>query len=87
MKKTQKIVKKIEQNFSDSDNNDEPPNDFRELSVNPTPRELHDENVPYLQPIKVEGSFDSVYQYLDANFRLLKEDFMQDLRVGLQTYI
>ena len=62
----------------------EPPDDYRELSVCPTSADFEDVVQPFLTAMKKKGKFESTYQYLDANFRLLKEDFMQDLREGLQ---
>ena len=78
-------AKSVEEKLHDQENI-EPPNDFRDLIINPTLRELHQASMPFLQAIKSEGNFRSVYHYLDANFRLLKEDFMRDLREGLKAY-
>jgi hypothetical protein len=59
------------------------PNDFRDLTINPSLNELSSLLAPFLHPIKKLGKFDSLDHYLDANFRLLKEDFSKELRDGL----
>ena len=59
----------------------DPPNDFRTLSINPSINELFD-FMPFLREIKLHGAFKDLDHYLDVNFRLLKEDFMNELRQG-----
>ena len=63
------------------DEGPEPPEDFRNLSVNPTFDELFNRK-PFLREIKTKGPFKDLSHYLDVNFRLLKEDFMNELRQG-----
>lgn len=52
----------------------------------PTIGELLGEVEPFLRPIKTEGEFNDLDHYLDCLFRLLKEDFIVDLRHGIETF-
>ncbi|XP_068709592.1 NFX1-type zinc finger-containing protein 1-like [Montipora foliosa] len=61
-----------------------PPEDFRSLSVIPTRDEIITDQRPFLRPNKVEGRYDNKEQYLDVQFRLLREDFVKPLRDGIQ---
>ena len=61
-----------------------PPEDFRSLSVIPTRDEIITDQRPFLRPNKVEGGYDNKEQYLDVQFRLLREDFVKPLRDGIQ---
>ena len=68
----------------DSYNSDEIPNDFRYMSIIPTIQDLNDKEDPTLRVIQQKGEFKNLETYLDSNFRLLREDFMRDLREGFQ---
>ncbi|CAL1540377.1 unnamed protein product [Lymnaea stagnalis] len=69
---------------------DEPPEDFREMTVLPSERDVngcvtseHDVNdgaKPFFRANKVVGSFQDKREYFDVMFRLLREDFMRPLR-------
>lgn len=63
------------------------PNDFREMSVYPTITEITVSERGFLQRHKISGAYDSVEQYLDVQFRLLREDFIAPLRKGIQEYL
>jgi hypothetical protein len=52
-----------------------PPDDFRDLSINPTFIDLINEESPFLREIPFEGPFKDLEHYLDVHFRLLREDF------------
>ncbi|XP_061715975.1 NFX1-type zinc finger-containing protein 1-like [Cydia pomonella] len=65
---------------------DEPPESFRELSVLPSGAELL-ERRPFLRPNVVEGAYADVEHYLDVQFRLLREDCFGPLREGIHQYI
>ena len=41
----------------------------------------------FLRPIKKEGSYDDTSQYLDVQFRLLKEDLVYPLREGIKELV
>lgn len=60
----------------------EPPTSFRELSVAPNPNDLFYGGELYLRAIR--NTYTDFEQYLDIQFRLLKEDFTSDLREALQ---
>ena len=61
-----------------------PPEDFRELSVVPTIHDIDTDKEPYLRPIKTIGKYENGEEYLDVQFRLLKEDFTAPLREGIE---
>lgn len=65
----------------------QPPEDFRVLSVIPTTRELLSEEQPFLRPNKTTGVYDDGTHYLDVQFRLLREDFVAPLRDGVRDFI
>ncbi len=62
----------------------EPPDDFRSLSVFPTTEDILKKGKPFLRENVVKKPFSSVDQYLDINFRLLKEDSLAGLRNGIR---
>ena len=64
----------------------EPDDDFRNLNISPTIIELLDIRTPILRKIHLDKGFNDLDDYLDRNFRLLKEDFTSDLREGLQAF-
>ena len=65
-----------------------PPNDFREMSIFPDVQfDIHSKDKPYLRPNIKEGGFDDTQHYLDIQFRLLREDFIQPLRNGIKDYL
>ena len=61
-----------------------PPEDFRELSVVPTIDDIRTDKKPYVRPIKTKGKYSDGEEYLDVQFRLLKEDFTAPLREGIE---
>lgn len=61
-----------------------PPEDYRTLSVEPTFEDIKPEKDPYLRPIKAEGQYSDGEEYLDIQFRLLKEDLIAPLREGIE---
>ncbi|XP_014212352.1 NFX1-type zinc finger-containing protein 1-like [Copidosoma floridanum] len=60
--------------------------DYRTLSVIPTIADFFDRK-PDLRPCNVKDAYDSVEQYLDTQFRLLREDFVRPLRNGIKEYL
>ena len=60
-----------------------PPEDFRELSVEPNYNDLRPTKKIYLRPIKELGQYSDGEEYLDIQFRLMKEDFVAPLRDGM----
>ncbi|XP_028173495.1 NFX1-type zinc finger-containing protein 1-like isoform X1 [Ostrinia furnacalis] len=64
---------------------DEPPEDFRQLSVIPTREDLLDKPA-FVRANVVRGGYRDVDHYLDVQFRLLREDCFGPLRDGLMQY-
>lgn len=64
----------------------EPPDDFRELSVLPTLHDLQFNKKPFLRCNRSKGGYDDLQQYLDIQFRLLREDYLHPLREGILDY-
>ena len=65
-----------------------PPDDFRENSIYPSEKEICSDEKPYLRRNKIEKTEDEKYKdlhdYLDVQFRLLREDFVSPLRDGIR---
>ncbi|XP_041376703.1 LOW QUALITY PROTEIN: NFX1-type zinc finger-containing protein 1-like [Gigantopelta aegis] len=67
---------------------EEPPDDFRDLSVCPTDEDIKPgTRTPFLREIKAKGGYKDLNQYLDIHFRLLREDFICPLREGIAVYL
>ena len=66
--------------------NQTPPDNFRELNIMPSWEDIFTECDPFLRPNLVKGEYPDAETYLDIQFRLLREDFFQPLRIGLQKY-
>ncbi|XP_034726304.1 NFX1-type zinc finger-containing protein 1 isoform X2 [Etheostoma cragini] len=63
---------------------DEEQEDFRTISIYPTPEEFHQEHRPFLRPNLTSQRYTNTHVYLDTHFRLLREDFVRPLREGIQ---
>ncbi|XP_048249506.1 NFX1-type zinc finger-containing protein 1-like [Haliotis rufescens] len=63
-----------------------PPDDFRTLSIYPKREDLNMRHIPFLRRNKKSGTYGDIDEYLDTQFRLLREDFIQPLREGIQEY-
>ncbi|XP_065342326.1 NFX1-type zinc finger-containing protein 1-like [Cloeon dipterum] len=63
---------------------EQPPNDFREISIYPTFEDVVCVKPPFLRPNIINGPYFDVEHYLDTQFRLLREDFVRPLRQGVQ---
>ncbi|XP_044753526.1 NFX1-type zinc finger-containing protein 1-like isoform X3 [Coccinella septempunctata] len=81
---TKKILET--KNFVDN-SEEEPPEDFHEISIFPTTFELVQTRKPFLRKNIVIGPYRDVNHYLDVQFRLLREDFVGPLRHGIQDYL
>lgn len=65
----------------------EPPEDFRAIGIYPDTYDILSDHRPFIRPSKVEGEYVAgVDQYLDIQFRLLREDFIRSLREGIGEY-
>ncbi|KAF5280965.1 hypothetical protein FQR65_LT14912 [Abscondita terminalis] len=70
----------------DVDANVEPSDDYRCLSIYPTQDEVLPEEEDFLS-IHVHKTFQNVHQYLDVQFRLWKEDYVECLRTNICKYL
>src|SRR6218665_2982876 len=57
--------------------------DYRRLSVIPTSEDIRGQGVPYLRENKIYHQYKDAHDYLDVQFRLMKEDLVRPLREGL----
>lgn len=63
-----------------------PPNNFREMSVYPTTEEITHPERSFVRKNKINKPYNDVEEYLDIQFRLLREDFVAPLRQGICEY-
>ena len=61
-----------------------PPNDFRQITVYPTSDEINSRKETFLRKNRIKRRYDDLNDYLDVQFRLLREDFVAPLRAGIQ---
>ena len=63
-----------------------PPDDFKEISIYPSEKEISSEEKPFLRRNKTERTekYKDLDDYLDVQFRLLREDFVSPLRDGIR---
>ncbi|XP_041361600.1 NFX1-type zinc finger-containing protein 1-like [Gigantopelta aegis] len=66
---------------------DTSPNDFRAVCIMPTYDDVYPTKLPFLRKIKTTGGYSDLNEYLDIQFRLLREDFIQPLRQGVREYL
>ena len=60
-----------------------PPNDFRDIPICPTSKEITSQERPFLRKNILKGRYEDAENYLDVQFRLLREDFLEPLREGI----
>lgn len=65
---------------------DTPPEDFRQLSVIPESSDLCEEAEPFVRAVLSKGAYKDEADYLDIQFRLIREDFIQPLRNGINEF-
>lgn len=66
----------------------QPPDDFRAMTIFPdVQQDILTRTKPFLRPNKTRGGYDNTGHYLDVQFRLLREDFIQPLRQGIREYL
>lgn len=63
-----------------------PPGNYRSINIWPEARELLNNRKPFLHENKVLGRYDGIEQYLDIQFRLLREDFIRPFRELILEY-
>ena len=64
-----------------------PPNDFRDMPICPTNEEIKSQERPYLRKNITKGRYEDAEHYLDVQFRLLREDFLEPLREGIHEIV
>ncbi|KAH9515707.1 NFX1-type zinc finger-containing protein 1, partial [Bulinus truncatus] len=65
---------------------DEPPEDIRDMSIFPMRQDMEADFTPFLRENKISGAYCNASHYFDVIFRLMREDFIQPLRVGITKY-
>ncbi|XP_046577632.1 NFX1-type zinc finger-containing protein 1-like [Haliotis rubra] len=65
---------------------EEPPDNYRDLEMFPSLQDLLSDEQPFLRQNKDKGAYSSLDTYLDVQFRLLREDYIQPLRRGILEY-
>jgi hypothetical protein len=68
-------------------NEEDPPDDFRNMTVFPENVDVQINAVPFVRRNKKMGGYENLDHYLDVQFRLLREDFIGPLREGIKEYI
>ena len=66
---------------------EKPPNDFRDIPICPTNEEITTQERPFLRKNITKGKYESTEHYVDVQFRLLREDFLEPLREGIQEIV
>ncbi|KAJ7385057.1 NFX1-type zinc finger-containing protein 1 [Desmophyllum pertusum] len=64
-----------------------PPNDFRDIPICPTNKEITSKERPFLRKNISKGRYEDAEHYLDVQFRLLREDFLEPLREGINEIV
>ncbi|XP_067650930.1 NFX1-type zinc finger-containing protein 1-like [Haliotis asinina] len=64
----------------------EPPDNYRDLEMFPSSQDLLSNEQPFLRQNKDKGAYPNLDTYLDVQFRLLREDYIQPLRKGILEY-
>ena len=64
-----------------------PPNDFRDMPICPTNEEVKSQERPFLRKNILKGRYEDAEHYLDVQFRLLREDFLEPLREGIHEIV
>ncbi|KAF4079021.1 hypothetical protein AMELA_G00188300 [Ameiurus melas] len=67
-----------------NDDTPEGEEDFRTMTIYPTPEEFHQDQKPFLRANIMTQNYPSAHIYLDTHFRLLREDFVRPLREGIR---
>ncbi|KAJ6634627.1 NFX1-type zinc finger-containing protein 1, partial [Pseudolycoriella hygida] len=65
----------------------EPPEDFRKIGIYPDTFDILSNHDPFIRKNVVDGKYvGGIDHYLDVQFRLLREDFVRALRLGINEY-
>ena len=66
---------------------EKPPNDFRDIPICPETKEITTQERPFLRKNISRGRYENAEHYLDVQFRLLREDFLEPLREGIREIV
>ena len=66
---------------------EKPPNEFRDMPICPTNKEITTQERPFLRKNITKGKYENAEHYLDVQFRLLREDFLEPLREGIHEIV
>ena len=66
---------------------EKPPNNFRGMPICPTNKEITTQERPFLRKNITKGKYENAEHYLDVQFRLLREDFLEPLREGIHEIV
>ena len=64
-----------------------PPDNFRRIQIIPDIEEIRGNQKPFLRKNVVKGQYKDADDYLDVQFRLLREDLVAPLRHGIAEYL
>jgi len=71
----------------ESTKEDDAPDDYWFMTLVPTLRELLSEEEVFLRSNKTSGAYNNAHHYLDVQFRLLRQDFVQPMKLGIQDFL
>ena len=66
---------------------EKPPNDFRDMPICPETKEITTQERPFLRENISKGRYNNAEHYLDVQFRLLREDFLEPLKEGIREIV
>lgn len=61
--------------------------DFQIIDVFPSLDEISKPQKPFIRPNIINGAYQSVEDYLDIQFRLMREDFISPLREAVTEFL
>ncbi|KAH9507649.1 NFX1-type zinc finger-containing protein 1 [Bulinus truncatus] len=65
---------------------DTPPDNYDSMAIFPETEELYSPVEPFLRANKTKGAYRDLKHYLDIHSRLIKEDYLAPVRIGLKLY-
>ncbi|XP_055890805.1 NFX1-type zinc finger-containing protein 1-like [Biomphalaria glabrata] len=85
-RKKQELSSKPASNFTRANQNEKPPDDFMDLDVVPMISDLKEDAKPFVRCAVTEGAYEDVKNYLDIQFRLMRQDFISPLQKGINEF-
>ncbi|CAL1544827.1 unnamed protein product [Lymnaea stagnalis] len=73
--------------FLKAGDDEQPPDNFMDISVIPTVLDLKEDSRPFVRKAITEGVYEDAKHYLDVQFRLMRQDFVLPLRQGINDFI